>query len=112
MGLRPFGDPSIRDAFAAESVAIDARQPHDYAAAWTPDHVAFYIDERLIRVVRESPAYPMSFMLDIYEFSDGPDPPAPPDRYPKVFAVERFRGYRPTIGPGARPRAFPTGERW
>ena len=112
MGVHPFGDPSIRDEFAAESVAIDARQPHDYAAAWTPDHVAFYIDERLVKVVRQSPAYPMLFMLDIYEFSDGPGPASPPERYPKVFAVEWFRGYRQVTGPGARPRAFPTGERW
>ena len=112
MGVHPFGDPSIRDEFAAETVAIDARQPHDYAAAWTPDHVAFYIDERLIKVVRQSPAYPMLFMLDIYEFSDGPGPASPAERYPKVFEVERFRGYRRVTGPGARPRAFPTGERW
>ncbi len=48
----------------------------------------------------------MQFMLDIYEFSDGPGLPSPADRYPKVFAVEWFRGYRPTVGPDSRSPAF------
>ena len=58
------------------------------------------------RSSRHSPAYPMQFMLDIYEFSDGPGLPSPADRYPKVFAVDWFRGYRPVLGPDARLPAF------
>ena len=111
MGVHPWGDPLLRDEFGAETVAIDAREPHWYAATWTPDAVSFYVDEHLVKVVQQSPAYPMQFMLDIYEFADGPEPASPPDRYPKTFVVERFRGYRPTIGPGARPAAFPGHER-
>jgi hypothetical protein len=107
MGVHPFGDPFITDEFAAETVGIDARGSHTYAAEWTPDEVAFYVDERLIKVVRQSPAYPMQFMLNIYEFADHPGLPSPPDRYPKTFVVEHFRGYRPIAGPGARPCAFP-----
>lgn len=95
MGVHPFEDPAITDEFAAEPVAIDARDPHWYAAEWTPDHVAFYVDEREIKVVRQSPAYPMAFMLDIYEFAEGPEPASPADRYPKEFVVEAFRGWRP-----------------
>ena len=107
MGVHPFGDPAITDEFAAERVGIDARGSHTYAAEWTPDDVAFYVDERLIKVVPQSPAYPMQFMLNIYEFADDPGLPSAPDRYPKTFVVERFSGYRPIAGPGARPRAFP-----
>ena len=110
MGVHPWADPSLTDEFAALPVAIDAREPHWYAAVWTPDAVAFYVDERRVTLVRQSPAYPMQFMLDIYEFADGPEPASPPERYPKAFVVERFRGYRPISGPGARPSAFPTGE--
>ncbi|HEY5741755.1 MAG TPA: glycoside hydrolase family 16 protein [Terrimicrobiaceae bacterium] len=107
MGVHPFGDPAIHDEFAAETVAIDARGSHTYAAEWTPEDVAFYVDERLVKVVRQSPAYPMQFMLNIYEFvHDRPGLPAAPDRYPKTFVVEAFRGYRPVTGPGARPSAF------
>jgi hypothetical protein len=106
MGVHPFGDPSIEDEFAAESVAIDARETHTYSVRWTSQDVAFYVDDALVKVVGQSPAYPMQFMLDIYEFSDGPGLPSPADRYPKVFAVDWFRGYRPVVGPDARPPAF------
>jgi hypothetical protein len=100
------GDPSITDEFAAEPVAIDARESHTYSVCWTSHDVAFYVDDRLVKAVRQSPAYPMQFMLDIYEFADGPDPPSAPERYPKIFAVEWFRGYRPVVGPDSRPSAF------
>lgn len=109
MGLHPFGDPTIRDDFAAEAIAVDALQPHTYAAEWTPDHVAFYVDDDLVKVLHQSPDYAMQFMLNIYEFADGPGLPSPVARYPKVFVVESFRGYRPTSGPGARPPAFEAG---
>jgi Glycosyl hydrolases family 16 len=107
MGVHPFGDPTITDEFAAELVDIDARGSHSYAAEWTPSDVAFYVDEQLIKVVRQSPSYPMQFMLNIYEFADGPDLPSALESYPKTFVVESFRGYRPVTGPAARPRAFP-----
>ena len=110
MGVHPFGDPTITDEFGAETVNIDARESHTYAAQWTPEYVAFYVDERLVKTVRQSPAYPMQFMLNIYEFADGPRLPSDPDSYPKVFVVESFRGYRPVAGPGARPRSFPLPE--
>jgi hypothetical protein len=100
MGVHPFGDPAIRDEFAAVPVDIDARESHAYAAAWTPDHVAFYVDDRLVKVVRQSPAYPMQFMLNVYEFPDGTGRPSAAARYPREFVVERFRGYRP-VGPAA-----------
>jgi hypothetical protein len=94
MGVHPFGDPAIVDEFAAETVAIDARGFHDYAAAWTPDWVAFYVDDRLVRTVRQSPRYPMQFMLSLFDFADDAPAGSDPDRYPKVFAVDAFRGYR------------------
>jgi hypothetical protein len=106
MGIHPFADGGLTDDFSIETVAIDVRESHSYAAEWTPDDVAFYVDERLVRVVRQSPGYPMQLMLNIYEFADGPDVASPPDTYPKEFVVERFRGYRPTTGEGARPPAF------
>ena len=46
MGVHPFNDPTIIDEFAAETVGIDARESHSYAAKWTTDAVEFYVDER------------------------------------------------------------------
>jgi beta-glucanase (GH16 family) len=95
MGLRPFGDPRIRDEFSVEDLAIDARDFHVYAAEWTPGYVAFFVDHQLVKLVEQSPGYPMQFMLDIYEFPED-QPPQPADAYPKQFVVDYFRGYRST----------------
>lgn len=95
MGVHPFGDPAIRDDFTPEDVAIDVREFHRYAAEWKPGYVAFYVDDRLIKVVDQSPAYPMQFMVGIYEFADGPALPSRADRYPKEFVIDWFRAYRP-----------------
>jgi hypothetical protein len=94
MGLHPFGDRTIVDDFTAEEVAIDAREFHEYSAVWTRRYVAFYVDSRLIKVVRQSPSYPMQFMLGIYEFSDGPGLGSRADRYPKEFVIDWFRASR------------------
>ena len=99
MGVHPFGDATIVDDFTAEVVPVDARELHTYAAEWTPGHVAFYVDGRLIKVVDQSPAYPMQFMLGVYEFADGPSLRSRADCYPKEFVIDWFRAYRPARKP-------------
>ena len=106
MGIHPFRDPSIRDEFEQVTLPIDARERHAYAAEWTPDRIAFYVDEILVKVVAQSPAYPMQVMLNVYEFAADEALPSPPSGYPKVFEVSSFRGWRPAAGPGTRPSAF------
>jgi Glycosyl hydrolases family 16 len=44
IGVHPFGDPRIVDEFAAERLPVDAREFHSYAAVWTPDQVASFVD--------------------------------------------------------------------
>jgi hypothetical protein len=95
MGVHPFGDPRIVDEFSAEKLPIDARELHTYAAQWTPDRVAFFVDGELIKTVEQSPAYPMQLMLGIYEFPDDTDPEPGARGYPKQFVVDHVRGYRP-----------------
>ena len=96
MGVRPHHDPAIIDAFARERLDIDVREFHEYAAEWTRERVAFYVDGRLVKVVNQAIDYPMQFMLGIYEFAEGPEPPSAPERYPKEFVVDWFRSYLPT----------------
>ena len=83
--------------FAADAIleAIDARVPHTYASEWTPGSVTFSVDGGVVKVVEQSPGYPMQFMLDVYAFpaEDGSPPPGP---YPKEFVVDRFRAYQRT----------------
>ena len=109
MGIHPWADPTLRDDFEQVALDIDAREPHWYAAEWRPRRVRFFVDEQLVKVVDQAPTYPMQSMLTLYEFNNGPDPLSPPEAYPKVVVVERFRGWRPVRGPGARPATFPAG---
>jgi hypothetical protein len=88
-GVHPFGDPGIADEFSVETVPIDAREFHVYAAEWTPESVSFSIDGRLVKVVQQSPAYPMQLMLGLYEFR-GDD--AGERGYPKEFVVDYVCG--------------------
>lgn len=92
MGVHPFGDPTITDDFEEVRLPIDVREPHDYAALWTPDQVVFFVDGRTVRTVNQSPSYPMQFMLGIYEFGDRTPSSGP---YPKRFTIDWFRAYRP-----------------
>jgi beta-glucanase (GH16 family) len=95
MGVHPFGDPRIRDEFSVEDLAIDAREFHTYAAEWTPEQVAFFVDHRPVKLVSQSPDYPMQLMLGIYEFPDDGEAGEPARPYPKQFVVDYIRGYRP-----------------
>jgi hypothetical protein len=92
MGVHPLGDPDIVDDFSKLTLSIDACAFHVYGADWTPDRVTFTIDGLIVKVVEQSPAYPMQIMLGIYAFS-APDAGS---SFPKTFTVDHVRGYRST----------------
>jgi hypothetical protein len=94
MGVHPFWDPTISDDFAAVRVPIDAREHHVYAAEWTHEQVAFFVDDAPVRTVPQSPAYPMQLMLGIYEFPWDDIGVRASESYPKMFVVDYVRGYR------------------
>jgi hypothetical protein len=100
MGIHPFEDPALVDDFVTVELAIDATDFHVYSADWTPERVAWYADDRLVRVVGQAPAYPLALMLGVYEFAVENDERSERD-YPKVFEVDWVRGYRRT--PTRRP---------
>jgi hypothetical protein len=93
MGVHPFGDPEIVDEFSVETLPIDAREFHVYAAEWSRDETSFFVDGALVKTVDQSPAYPMQLMLSIYEFP-GDDAAREAAEYPKAFVVDHVRGYR------------------
>ena len=94
MGVHPFGDRRVTEDFTKVPVRVDVRDFHVYTAEWTPDHVAFFVDGDRVKVVRQSPDYPMQLMLGIYEFRGR----EPSGAYPKEFVVDFVRGYRPRAG--------------
>lgn len=91
MGVHPFGDPRMVDDFEKIEVAADVRDFHVYTAEWTPEHVAFFVDGRPVKLVHQSPSYSMQLMLGIYDFRHGDGS----GTYPKEFVVDHVRGYRP-----------------
>lgn len=94
-GVHSWQDASLREEIYRDVLPIDATQFHIYAAEWTPTHIDFYVDNVKRRTIEQSPAYPMQFMLNIYELPHAE--PTPAD-YPKRFVVDYVRGYQPIDG--------------
>lgn len=90
-GVHPWGDATLSEEFYREIVPIDAAMFHIYAVEWTPTHIDFYIDNIHRRTILQSPAYPMQFMLGIYEL---PFEDKHSGDYPRRFMIDYFRGYR------------------
>jgi hypothetical protein len=94
MGVHPFDDPSIVDDFVAVDVPIDARELHTYSALWARDRIAWYVDDRRVRVVEQSLAYPLQLMLSFYQFPVDRSDDRRLEDYPKAVEVDWVRGYR------------------
>lgn len=99
MGVHPHHDARIVDDFERVPLRMDVREPHDYAVVWAPGRLAWYVDERLVRVVEQHIDYPMQLMLGAYGFSDEP-PDVPFGRPPGILDVEWVRTWRPSGDPG------------
>jgi len=100
-GVHPWFDPAITDEFYEDVLPIDATSFHIYAIEWTPSFIDFYVDNRKLRTIQQSPAYPMQFMLGIYELPDqaaGVNSAPLPAAYPKEFVIDYFRAYQPHDG--------------
>jgi hypothetical protein len=100
-GAHPWADPNLKDEFHDEALEIDATRFHIYAVEWMATQIDFYVDNVKIRTIGQSPAYPMQFMLSIYErpamaastrsHESGP-------AYPREFTIDYFRAYQPERG--------------
>jgi hypothetical protein len=100
-GVHPWSDPTLQEAFFIEDFPLDTTRFHLYAVEWTPAYIDFYIDNVKIKTIRQSPQYPMQFMLGMFELPyEGAwnGPYNPNDPYPKSFTVDYLRGYQPQAG--------------
>ena len=100
-GVHPFGDARIVDDFRRVELPLDTREFHLYAAEWTPHRVSFFVDNREIGVVEQSPGYPMQFMLGLYQRPQADV--AEPAAGARQFVVDYFRAYRSA---GSSPAHF------
>lgn len=69
-GVHPFGDARIRDEFYEEPVEIDVTLFNTYAIAWTESKIDFFINDRKVRTINQSPDYEMQLMLNIYDLEN------------------------------------------
>jgi len=90
-GIHPFGDPVLQDAFYVDRFPWSAGDFTIYAASWEPGQTKFYINNKLIRTIPQSPAYEMQFMLSLYEV---PDSNVVSGNLNPTFTVDYVRGYR------------------
>ena len=85
-GIKAINDPGLTTDFIAPRLPFSPEHHHIYASEWDPAGVSFYFNGRLLRRVEQSPAYPMQFMLNVYELK-------PTGAPPPLLQVDWFRGY-------------------
>lgn len=99
-GIKAFGDPALREAFATERVELDVADDHTYSVDWRSGSVRFLIDGREVRRVEQAPDYPLQLELGVFDFPDRParagDPETP------ELVVSRVR-VRPSDAVGQEP---------
>lgn len=88
-GVHPWADATLKDEIYRDELGLDPTEFHIFAIDWTPTHIDFYVDNIHRRTIHQSPAYPMQFMLNIYEFPNSNE-----QVYPKRLVIDYFRGYR------------------
>jgi Glycosyl hydrolases family 16 len=92
IGMKAHGDPRLYDDMEHVTVQLDATARHTYSAEWLPGQARFYVDDRLVRTVRQQLGYPLQLMVDFFEFPQATD--RDPAGYPKTAEVNAVRGYR------------------
>ena len=92
IGVKAHHDPRLTDDMDRVPANLDATDWHTYATAWDADEIRFYVDDKLIRAVSQSIAYPMQLMVDLFEFPASPE--RDPRDYPKTGDVSSVLGYR------------------
>lgn len=97
-GIKRVNDARLTQDFHEDLMAFDPADWHDYAVEWTAKATTFFLDGAPLRSIAQSPAYPMQFMLNIYELPGA----APPRDRPATFTIDYLRGWRRA---GAQPSA-------
>ena len=93
-GLKRINDPRLAQDFHEDLLPFDPAAYHVYACEWRPDVIHFYLDDRRLRTIAQSPGYPMQFMVNVYELPGAGEA----DRFQPLFTIDYFRAYQPLGG--------------
>jgi hypothetical protein len=81
IGIKPYADPGLPKAFAAEPIELDVAAFHTYAVDWRPGSLEFAIDGEPVRRLNHAPDYPQMLFIGVFEFASRrastADPPVP-----------------------------------
>lgn len=69
-GVHPFGDARILEEFYEETFDLDVTIFNTYAIEWTGEKIDFFINDRKIRTISQSPDYEMQLMLNLYDLEN------------------------------------------
>jgi hypothetical protein len=86
-GIKAVNDPHLVTDFIAPRLPFSPERYHTYRADWDANGASFYLNGQMLRRLDQSPAYPMQFMLNVYELKLTGAP------LPSLH-VDWFRGYR------------------
>jgi hypothetical protein len=86
-GIKAVNDPRLVTDFIAPRLPFSPERYHTYRADWDANGVSFYLNGQMLRRLDQSPAYPMQFMLNVYELK-------PTDAPPPRLHVDWVRAYR------------------
>jgi hypothetical protein len=70
VGLRPFRDPHVADAFTAPRLPVDIADFHTYAVEWTPERADFFVDDDQVHTSPNPPRYPMQLEVAVFDFPE------------------------------------------
>jgi len=97
-GVRSFSDTDLKDEFYENVIEIDATAFNIYAAEWFPNRIDFFINNRKVKTLFQSPSYEMQLMLNIYEIPNASVEEVLKMPYPKRFEIDYVRAYQPKNG--------------
>jgi hypothetical protein len=78
IGIKPYADPALPKAFAAEPIELDVAAFHTYAVDWRPGSLEFAIDGKPVRGLGHAPDYPQMLFIGVFELAGRPTSPADP----------------------------------
>ncbi len=71
VGVKAHHDPRLVTDLRDVALAMDATEPHVYAAAWDAEGVRVSIDGTEVYRTDQALSYPLQLMLDLWEFPHG-----------------------------------------
>ncbi|MFI8836378.1 glycoside hydrolase family 16 protein [Streptomyces afghaniensis] len=89
-GVKAHSDRRLTTDMTEVVLPLDASKPHTWTAVWGPSGTIIGCEGVMVKRTRQSPAYPLFLMIDLFEIGPRSDAGT---SYPKTAHVHRVRGW-------------------